>query len=392
MPPARSRAKTLFFVCALTILGTIALLLAAEFVVRVKFALYHKDAAYLVRGILPVKGRTAPRVTVQGQPVPAGAQAGPVRIATGNGTTQWNDCAQRDIFYRVNSAGGRGPEWVERKPAGSIRILAIGESSTFGSANAEDHTWPTVLGNALETSQGLKVDMLNFGIPGQRIKGMVKLLSAVLEKYHPDVVAHYAGFNETWADTEVPQFLSFLNYRSMLYTYIYEKMYFRAEASAQRLVPDTRTYEKGFQALVKVARDHGARLVVVEQAIAGGATAREGAECAATWRDEEALKTCLNALMAQPDARYSRLVRTRMFKTVVRRKKRPARRRDRRSVRWVPQEPDAGAFGFLVRAGRKGIACPTQEIAVAVYTVCTARLSTGYSWTTSVRPDMLSAV
>ena len=316
MPASRSRAKTLLFVCALTILGTVGLVLAAEFVVRVKFALAHKDAAYLVRGILPVKGRTAPRTTVQGQPIPAGAQAGPMRIATGNGTTQWNDCAQRDIFYRVNSAGGRGPEWVVQKPAGSIRILAIGESSTFGSANAEDHTWPTLLGNAL-TSQGVKVDMLNFGIPGQRIKGMVKLLPAVLDKYHPDVVAHYAGFNETWVDAEVPAFLSFLNYRSMLYTYIYEKMYFRAEASAQRLVPDTRTYEKDFTALVKAARDRGARVVVIQQAVSGGATAREGAACAAKWSDEETLKTCLNDLMAQPDPRYSRLVRTRMFKTVV---------------------------------------------------------------------------
>lgn len=316
MPDARSRAKTLVFVCALTVLGTVALVLAAEFVVRVKFALAHKDASYLVRGIVAVKTRTAPRATVQGQPLPAGAQAGPMRIATGNGTTQWNDCAQRDIFFRVNSAGGRGPEWVEQKPAGSIRIVAIGESSTFGSANAEDHTWPTLLGHALN-AQGVAVDVLNFGIPGQRIKGMIKLLPAVLDKYRPDIVAHYAGFNETWADTEVPAFLSFLNYRSMLYTYIYEKMYFRAEASADRLLPDTRTYEKDFLALTKIARDRGARVVVIHQAVAGGATAREGAGCAAKWTDENALKVCLSDLMAQPDPRYSRLVRTRMFKTVV---------------------------------------------------------------------------
>jgi lysophospholipase L1-like esterase len=311
MSVPRSRAKTLVFVCALSILGTVALLLAAETTVRIKYALFHKDPAYLVMGILPAKTRGTPRPAAD-----APGPAGPIKIAIGRGTTQWNDCAQRDIYYRVNRAGGRGPEWVAEKPAGSIRILAIGESSTFGSANAEDHTWPALLGNALR-SEGLTVDMLNFGIPGQRIKGMIKLLPAVLDKYRPDVVAHYAGFNETWVDAEAPAFLRFLNYRSMLYTYIYEKMYFRAEASPQRLVPDTRTYERDFTTLVQIARDRGARVVVIQQAVAGGATAREGAACAANWQDQDALRTCLNDLMTQPDPRFSRLLRTRMFKTVV---------------------------------------------------------------------------
>lgn len=326
----RSRAKTFLFASALSIFGTIALLLLAEITVRVRYAIQHKDRAYLVMGILAVKERTAPRPYIQGNSVPVGRPAGrsaggpvgrraggPVNIPTVNGSTRWNDCAQRDIYYRVNSAGGRGSEWAEKKPAGSVRILAIGESSTFGSANPEDRTWPALLEKELLAAHGLNAEVLNFGIPGQRILGMIKLVPAVLDKYHPGVIVHYAGYNETWTDVDVPQFLSFLNYRSMLYTYIYEKMYFRAEASALRLAPDTRTYEKDFHTLVTIAREHGASLIVVDQATQAGASPREGSVCAESWSDERTLAACLNDLMYQPDSRYSRLVRSRMYKTVV---------------------------------------------------------------------------
>lgn len=296
-------------------MGTVALLLAAEVAVRIRWAIQHRDPAYLVMGIVNVKSKTTPR----SNPSPsgfAGGAVGAINMPTISGTKQWNPCAQRDIEYRLNSVHGRGPEWAAEKPAHTVRLMALGESSTFGAANSEDQTWPALLEQALR-AQGMSVEVLNFGIPGQRIQGMISALPAVIDKYHPDVVVHYGGFNETWQDAEVPSFLSSLNYRSMLYTYIYEKMYFRAEASAMRLVPDSRKYEKAFTKLLEITRDHGSRLVVVEQAVAGGATVREGAECAALWANGKALASCLNTLIAQPDDRYSRLVRSRMFKTVV---------------------------------------------------------------------------
>jgi lysophospholipase L1-like esterase len=302
-PARRSNAKTFLFALALSILGTVALLLMAETAVRVRWAIQHKDPAYLVMGIVNVKSRTVPRDV-------------PVDMPTVHGTTQWNPCAQRDIYFRVNSAGGRGPEWPVQKPAGAVRILAVGESSTFGSANSEDQAWPALLEAALR-AQGIQAEVLNFGIPGQRIERLIKSLPAVIDKYRPDVVVHYAGFNQTWDNPAIPNFLSGLNYRSMLYTYIYEKMYFRAEASALRLLPDSRAYEQAFTRLVSITRDRDVKLVVVQQAVSAGATAREGAECAPHWRDDKVLAACLNRLIEQPDVRYSRLRRARMVRTVV---------------------------------------------------------------------------
>lgn len=338
MPRRRSRAKTLLFVCALTLLGSTAVILAAELVVRIKYALDHKDAAYLVLGIVGDYRRGIPRdVNAPAGPVPAttykvparpvvtapaaapvgGApRALPITIRRDHESTVWHECSQREIRYRINTAGGRGPEWVEQKPAGTIRVVALGESSTFGAGNPEDQTWPALLEKALREKHGLNVEVLNSGIPGQRIAGMLEHLPAVMDKYHPDVVVHYGGYNETWSEFQVPQFLSFLHYRSMLYTYIEEKLYFRAEASALRLLPDTRAYEKSVRQLSAMVRARGATLVVASQALPAGATPREGTACAEKWGDDKVLAACLNDLMSQPD-QYSRLVRSRLYKTVV---------------------------------------------------------------------------
>jgi lysophospholipase L1-like esterase len=319
MPP-RSRAKTFLFVCALAIVGSTGLLLAAEIVVRIKFAIDHKDAGYLVLGILPDRRRQKPReerVQIPKKPAgterPAGAPA-PTAFTV---TTMWNDCTQRAVEYRANTAGGRGPEWAETKPAGSVRILAFGESVTWGAGASEDGAWPALLEKALKTKHGLSVEVLNWGQPGGRLKAMTEVIGPVLVKYRPDVILHYAGFNQTWQGAEIPGVLSWLNYKSMLYTYIYEKMYFRAEASAARLLPDTREYEKDFQALLTKARAHGASVVVVEEATAAGPPSPERAACSERRFDKTGLQACLNDLMSRPDSRFSRVQWARMYKTDV---------------------------------------------------------------------------
>jgi lysophospholipase L1-like esterase len=323
MPSPRSRAKTFLFVCALAMLGTAGLLVSAEIVVRIKFAIDNKDIHYLVLGILPDRRRSkahrevAPVANAPTGTVRAAGDHPPPPLAPGTVMTIWNDCAQRAIEYRTNTARGRGPEWAETKPAGSVRVLAFGESVTWGAGAPEDRAWPALLEKALKAAYGLNVEVLNWGQPGGRLQGMIGLVGPVLDKYRPDVILHYGGFNQTWRQAEVPGVLAFLNYRSMLYTYIYEKMYFRAEASAARLLPDTRAYEKDFQSLLSMARAHGARLVVVEEATAAGPPSPERVACAEHRFDTPALQACLNDLMARADTRYSRVQWARMYKTDV---------------------------------------------------------------------------
>ena len=296
--------KKLFFIGVLAIVGTFALLLVGEIAVRVRYAVYHKDPAWLVMGILHTKARVAPRPAVP-------------TIAQKDRMVIWSDCSQRDVEYRRNSAGGRGTEWPVDKPPGTVRILAIGESVTWGAGNPENRTWPAVLEQRLKSAYGLDAEVLNFGKPGERLPGIVALLPAVLDKYHPDLVIHYGGFNQTWREAEVPQALSFLNYRSMLYTYIYEKVYFRAEASAMRRLPDTRAFEQDFRRLAEMTRQRGASLVVVDQATAAGAPDGPRSTCASKWGEEKSLQGCLDALMAHLESRFTPVQWTRMYKTDV---------------------------------------------------------------------------
>ena len=49
------------------------------------------------------------------------------------------------LTYRINSLGLRGPETTRSKPAGVFRVLALGDSFTFGAGVRAEHAWPAVL-------------------------------------------------------------------------------------------------------------------------------------------------------------------------------------------------------------------------------------------------------
>lgn len=65
---------------------------------------------------------------------------------------------------RTNARGMRGPE-VGVKRAGERRILAVGDSFTWGHGVQDDETYPAVLEAALQV-RGRNVRVLNAGVPG----------------------------------------------------------------------------------------------------------------------------------------------------------------------------------------------------------------------------------
>jgi hypothetical protein len=83
----------------------------------------------------------------------------------------------------VNSLGFRGPEIVVPKPPETMRIFALGESSTFGWKGARSHeeAWPGVLETKLRTEHpGRRIEVINAGVPGytsieQRINFMLRI-------------------------------------------------------------------------------------------------------------------------------------------------------------------------------------------------------------------------
>jgi lysophospholipase L1-like esterase len=83
-----------------------------------------------------------------------------------------------------NSRGLRGSrEFALEKPAGVTRILAFGDSFTFGEDVGDEEAWPRRLEAKLPG-----VEVLNFGVHGYGHDQMLLYLQEEGLRYHPDVV------------------------------------------------------------------------------------------------------------------------------------------------------------------------------------------------------------
>ncbi len=69
----------------------------------------------------------------------------------------------------------RGDHFPAAPPAGTLRIAAVGDSTTFGWGLSEEETWPAQLTAELRR-RGHAVEVLNAGVPAQRIEGMAAWL------------------------------------------------------------------------------------------------------------------------------------------------------------------------------------------------------------------------
>jgi lysophospholipase L1-like esterase len=66
----------------------------------------------------------------------------------------------------VNRHGLRDDEFSAAKPAGELRILALGDSYTMGANVAQDATWPQVLERLLAQQTDTPVQVMNAGVGG----------------------------------------------------------------------------------------------------------------------------------------------------------------------------------------------------------------------------------
>jgi lysophospholipase L1-like esterase len=107
----------------------------------------------------------------------------------------------RDLTFsmKINGDGFRSlTPFTKPKPKGTARIVAMGESSTFGLANNDDETYPYLLEQALRSRvAGRPVDVLNLGIPHYRTNHILALAKAEVAALQPDIVTFYAGYNNS---------------------------------------------------------------------------------------------------------------------------------------------------------------------------------------------------
>ena len=95
---------------------------------------------------------------------------------------------------RINSLGFRGPE-ISREPAPGVqRVVALGDSATFGPSE-EECAYPFLLPNLLAAHQ---VETVNAGVEGYRSdRALVHLRRDVLP-LHPSVVTVFIGWNDLY--------------------------------------------------------------------------------------------------------------------------------------------------------------------------------------------------
>ena len=80
---------------------------------------------------------------------------------------------------------------------GVMRVLHIGESTTFGHGVAPEEAYPAVLARLLqERRPGQPVASFNRGVPGLTTTGMLRTLPDKLAIIHPDLVTIMAGAND----------------------------------------------------------------------------------------------------------------------------------------------------------------------------------------------------
>jgi lysophospholipase L1-like esterase len=98
----------------------------------------------------------------------------------------------------VNSLGFRGPEIALDKPGDVFRVVAIGDSTTFG-LEGEECTYPAQLQKKLnETRRAKRVEVVNAGVEGYSSTYALSLLRHRVASLHPDVVLIYVGWNDLY--------------------------------------------------------------------------------------------------------------------------------------------------------------------------------------------------
>jgi GDSL-like Lipase/Acylhydrolase family len=96
---------------------------------------------------------------------------------------------ERVVRVTTNASGLRGAELPTSKPAALRRVLALGDSFTFGDAVEADEAWPARLERRLDRgATATRWQVINAGIPGYGTGQELLLARMLAERLHPDVV------------------------------------------------------------------------------------------------------------------------------------------------------------------------------------------------------------
>jgi lysophospholipase L1-like esterase len=92
------------------------------------------------------------------------------------------------VPVRINSLGLRGGEIARPKPAGTWRVVVLGDSIAFGWGVPEEETFEALLASALAKKRGTPVEVLNAGVIMYNTVQERVLFDARDSKLEPDLV------------------------------------------------------------------------------------------------------------------------------------------------------------------------------------------------------------
>lgn len=100
--------------------------------------------------------------------------------------------------YATNRDGFRGRPLTPKRP-GTVRILCLGDSYTFGwGVDENEEPYPRIIERVLNQDAGTtRVEALNLGIPGYNTRMENALLQRIAGQYEPDIVVAAYVMNDT---------------------------------------------------------------------------------------------------------------------------------------------------------------------------------------------------
>jgi len=175
--------------------------------------------------------------------------------------------------FRTNSLATRGDEPHPDRPR---RVVALGDSCTWGWAVAQDETYPVKLQRLFDAENAAPaVDVINAGVPGWTSYQGVEYLREQAAGLHPSVVIIGFGFNDQFESGDIAQQIAqerryrhlvylddFLLDRSMTYRWARWRAAESDEAAKEaRVSPEA--YRANLTAMVQITRNENATPVLL---------------------------------------------------------------------------------------------------------------------------------
>jgi lysophospholipase L1-like esterase len=217
---------------------------------------------------------------------------------------------------RINSMGYRGDEMTVTPDPSTVRVACIGDSWTFGMPVGQDQTYPSRVAAWLRQGRpDTRYEVENFGVLGYSSFQGLRLLKTRVLDFHPQVVVIAFGMNDSevagYRDKDVTngaihrslmvrarqtakdaaehiEGYKFLNYEALVMTFRPKPIsdYLKAQPGPKTAVPvdydslepwtrvSPHDYESNVREMIRLAREQGAAVVLVDNELWSGSPYR----------------------------------------------------------------------------------------------------------------------